>query len=165
MSTIWVSSTTFALVIALGSGMTAGCLARHAERVTVVELEPEVLGAAAAFAAWNHDALHDPRVRGVIDDGRHFLLTSGGARYDVITVDPPPPVETAGSSLLYSLEWYGLIKARLRPGGILQEWLPYGDLATLRARGGLVYSARLSRSNPGPRFFGLERDVLNPPTS
>ncbi len=45
----------------------------------------------------------------------------------MITIDPPPPVEAAGSSLLYSKEFYAIIRRRLRPGGILQQWLPGGD--------------------------------------
>jgi hypothetical protein len=36
-------------------------------------------------------------------------------------------VEAAGSSLLYSEEFYAAARRRLRPGGILQQWLPYGD--------------------------------------
>jgi len=31
-----------------------------------------------------------------------------------------------GSSLLYSEEFYGLLKRHLRPGGILQQWMPDG---------------------------------------
>ncbi|HEV2698277.1 MAG TPA: hypothetical protein VGU90_09820, partial [Terriglobales bacterium] len=49
------------------------------------------------------------------------------AQYDVITIDPPPPVEAAGSSLLYSKEFYATLKPRLRAGGVLQQWLPRGD--------------------------------------
>jgi hypothetical protein len=36
-------------------------------------------------------------------------------------------VEAAGSSLLYSKEFYATVKLRLAPGGILQQWLPTGD--------------------------------------
>ena len=36
-------------------------------------------------------------------------------------------MEAAGSSLLYSREFYSTVKQRLRPGGILQQWLPRGD--------------------------------------
>jgi spermidine synthase len=39
-------------------------------------------------------------------------------------VDPPPPVEAAGSSLLYSKEFLEAVRSRLRPDGVLQEWLP-----------------------------------------
>src|SRR5262249_23639243 len=42
-------------------------------------------------------------------------------------VDPPPPLEAAGSSLLYSEEFYQLAKTRLAPHGILQAWVPGGD--------------------------------------
>jgi spermidine synthase len=36
-------------------------------------------------------------------------------------------VEAAGSSLLYSREFYVLARRRLRPGGILQQWFPGGE--------------------------------------
>jgi spermidine synthase len=121
-----------ALVIALGSGMTAGCLAQHADRVTVVELSPEVAGAAAFFSDWNHGLLEDPRISLRIDDGRHFLLTTE-ASYDVITVDPIHP-SVAGSDALYSREHYALVKQRLRPGGIAAQWLPLYQMPVPIAR-------------------------------
>jgi len=121
-----------ALVIALGSGMTAGCLAQHAEHVTVVELSPEVAGAAAFFSDWNHDLLEDPKISLRIDDGRHFLLTTEGS-YDVITVDPIHP-SVAGSETLYSREHYALVKQRLRPGGIAAQWLPLYQMPVPIAR-------------------------------
>lgn len=61
-----------------------------------------------------------------INDGRSYLERTQ-QQYDVITIDPPPPVESAGSSLLYSRGFYATIKHRLKPGGILQQWLPSGD--------------------------------------
>ena len=68
----------------------------------------------------------------MIDDGRRFLRRTT-KQFDVITLDPPPPVEAAGSSLLYSREFYQLIKPRLAPGGILQQWYPGGDFKTFQA--------------------------------
>ena len=53
--------------------------------------------------------------------------------YDAIIIDPPPPVPTAGSSLLYSQDFYAVAKQRLEPGGILQQWLPEGDDPTQAA--------------------------------
>jgi spermidine synthase len=38
-----------------------------------------------------------------------------------------PPVEAAGSSLLYSKEFYAAVKRHLRHGGIVQQRLTYGD--------------------------------------
>ena len=51
-------------------------------------------------------------------------------KFDVIVVDPPPPVQAAGSSLLFSREFYELARQHLNPGGILQMWFP-GDNETL----------------------------------
>jgi hypothetical protein len=62
----------------------------------------------------------------VIDDGRRFLERTD-EQYDIVTLDPPPPVQAAGTSLLYSTEFYAAIRRRLLPGGILQQWLPTGD--------------------------------------
>jgi hypothetical protein len=64
----------------------------------------------------------------VIDDGRRFMERTP-QKYDAIIIDPPPPVRAAGSSLLYSKEFYAVAKERLQPGGILAQWLPSGDEA------------------------------------
>jgi spermidine synthase len=45
-----------------------------------------------------------PRSHIVVNDGR-FYLERSPATYDVIVLDPPPPVEAAASSLLYSKEF------------------------------------------------------------
>ena len=72
------------------------------------------------------EIMKSPLSNVVIDDGRRYLERTN-QQYDVITIDPPPPVEAAGSSLLYSKEFYTTIKQRLRPDGVLQQWLPEGD--------------------------------------
>ena len=48
-------------------------------------------------------------------------------------VDPPPPVQAAGSSLLYSREFYDVVKQHMKPNAILQAWFPGGDLLTAQA--------------------------------
>ena len=70
--------------------------------------------------------LQSPLARVVIDDGRRYLERSS-EQFDVIAIDPPPPIEAAGSSMLYSKEFYAILNQRLRPDGILQQWLPEGD--------------------------------------
>src|ERR1700680_1356009 len=70
--------------------------------------------------------LRSPLSQVVVDDGRRYLERTSDW-YDVITIDPPPPVEAAGSSLLYSKQFYAAAKKHLRPQGILQQWLPWGD--------------------------------------
>ncbi len=115
-----------ALVICFGTGTSYRSLLSWGISVTASELVPSV---PKMFSYFHPDALQlqsSPRSNIVIDDGRRFLERSS-AHYDVITVDPPPPVQAAGSSLLYTKEFYSIIQRRLAPGGILQQWLPQGD--------------------------------------
>jgi len=111
-----------ALVIGLGSGITAGTVARHAiERVDVVEIEPAVVEA-SRFFTWEHgDVLKDPRVHAVIADGRSFLLTTSN-RYDVIISQPSNPW-IGGLASLFSVEFFQLARERLHPGGIMVQWI------------------------------------------
>jgi spermidine synthase len=48
-------------------------------------------------------------------------------------VDPPPPIEAAGSSLLYSKEFHETVKQHLKPSGIFQTWFPGGEERILQA--------------------------------
>ena len=93
---------------------------------TAVELVPSVPKLFWYYHADGPQLLRSPLSHVVIDDGRRYLERTT-EQYDVIAIDPPPPVEAAGSSLLYSKEFYATVRARLRPGGILQQWLPRGD--------------------------------------
>ncbi|MBI3300391.1 MAG: fused MFS/spermidine synthase [Elusimicrobia bacterium] len=112
------------LAICFGMGTTFRSLLSWGGQVTAVELVPSVRDLFGYFfsdAAQAHDGV---RGRIVVDDGRRFLMRAADS-YDVITIDPPPPIEAAGSSLLYSDEFYEVLKLRLRPDGVLQQWLPY----------------------------------------
>lgn len=121
-----------ALVICFGMGTTYRSLLSWGIHVTAVELVPSVRD---AFDYYFDDAkaiLQNPKGRIVVDDGRRFLARTS-EKFDVITIDPPPPVEAAGSSLLYSEDFYKHVKQHLRPGGILQQWFPGGEGRTLSA--------------------------------
>lgn len=115
-----------ALAICFGMGTTYRSLLSWGIPVTAVELVPSVPKMFPYFHADAVQVLSSPNGHIVIDDGRRYLERTT-EQYDVITIDPPPPVEAAGSSLLYTQEFYRVIRQRLRPGGILQQWLPDGD--------------------------------------
>jgi spermidine synthase len=93
---------------------------------TAVELSRSVTESFGFFFPDFQQVLSDPRVHIVIDDGRRYLVRTN-KKFDVITLDPPPPIETAVSSLLYSEEFYGVARDHLGPGGILQQWFPGGE--------------------------------------
>jgi len=112
-----------ALVIGLGTGITAGALSQYPGLTTRVcaELLPAVVHAASQFHG-NYRAGSDPGLDVRLRDGRRELLASPQT-YDVITLEPPPP-SAAGVVNLYSRDFYQLASKRLAPGGILAQWWP-----------------------------------------
>ncbi|SEF79934.1 fused MFS/spermidine synthase [Bosea lathyri] len=112
-----------ALVIGFGTGITAGALLTYPglERRVVAELLPGVIRAAPQFSG-SFSAASDPRLDIRLRDGRRELLRSED-RYDLITLEPPPP-SAAGVANLYSSDFYALARSRLGEGGIVAQWLP-----------------------------------------
>jgi predicted membrane-bound spermidine synthase len=138
-----------ALVLCFGMGTSFRSAMSWDVPVTVVELVPSVPSLFSYFHADGDRLLRSPNAHVVIDDARRFLERTRES-FDVIVVDPPPPVSAAGSSLLYSTEFYDLALSRLRPGGILQQWLPGGD-DTIRS----AFAQSLRHSFRDVRAFGL----------
>jgi predicted membrane-bound spermidine synthase len=149
------------LVVCLGMGTSLRSLHSWGVPATAVELVPSVPPLVGFFHPDGERLLASPLARIVVDDGRRFLERTQG-RYDVITIDPPPPIEAAGSSLLYSREFYAAARARLRPGGILQQWVPGAEplvLASLaRALSDSFPEVRVFRSLEGWGLHLLARD-------
>jgi spermidine synthase len=116
-----------ALVICFGMGTTYRSLLSWNISATAVELVPSVPSVFWYFHPDGPQLLRSPLSHVVIDDGRRYLERTS-EDYDVITIDPPPPLAAAGSSMLYSTQFYAAIRQHLVPGGILQQWLPYGDV-------------------------------------
>jgi spermidine synthase len=115
-----------ALVVCFGMGTTFRSMLSWNIHTTVVELVPSVPRLFWYFHSDAAQLLSSPLADVEIDDGRRYLERTA-QQYDVITIDPPPPMESAASSLLYSKEFYATIKHRLKPGGIMQQWLPSAD--------------------------------------
>lgn len=114
------------LVICFGMGTSHLSMLSWGIDSTVVELVPSVPKLAGFFHSNAKQSMSSPLSHVVIDDGR-FYLERSSELFDTITIDPPPPVEAAASSLLYSKEFYGIVKQHLRSDGILQQWFPGGD--------------------------------------
>jgi spermidine synthase len=112
------------LVIGCGAGITAGAVSidPRVERETIIEIESLVPRAAAQyFSEPNFNVLHNPRVQVRIEDGRHYLLTTG-ERFDGITVDPLDPW-VKGAANLYTKEFYEVMKQHLNPGGVVTMYI------------------------------------------
>lgn len=111
-----------ALVIGLGSGVTAAAIAAHpsVEHIDILEISPEVVEASRFFREQNRDVLDDPRVRLIMADARNFIL---GCRdsYDVIISQPSNPW-LSGNANLFTVEFMRLLSQRLNPGGVVCQW-------------------------------------------
>ena len=109
-------------VIGLGTGVTAASAARYPVRsIDVVDIEPSSREASGFFSARNRNVLADPRVRLILADGRNALLARPKT-YDVIISDPSD-VWVAGVGHLFTHEFYEIARSRLRPGGVMIQWL------------------------------------------
>ena len=111
------------LVICFGMGTTYRSAVSYGKKVTVVELVKEVVD---AFDYFYKDASGVRAYSGgriVVNDGRNFLKITR-ANFDVITIDPPPPIDAAGVNNLYSKEFIELAKKHLNKGGIMAHWMP-----------------------------------------
>ncbi len=112
------------LVIAFGAGITAGS-ALASEQVAsldVVDLNPDIEDINDFFADVNGDVFHEHRFHFYTDDGRNFLITNS-KQYDVILGDSTHP-RAYDSWILYTEEFYRLVKKRLHPGGVFAQWVP-----------------------------------------
>jgi spermidine synthase len=147
-----------ALDICFGMGTTHRSLLSWGISSTAVELVPSVPSLYGYFHADGPRLLQSSRSHLIVDDGRLYMERTSG-EYDVITIDPPPPVEAAGSSLLYSEEFYATAKRHLRRDGILQQWLPNGEPAIVASVAKALYESfpyvRAFRAMQGPGLHFL----------
>ncbi|MCX7974894.1 MAG: fused MFS/spermidine synthase [Candidatus Aminicenantes bacterium] len=151
------------LVIGCGAGITAGTFLLYpgVERVVICEIEPAVWHKVVPFFRQeNYNLDQDSRVDLIIEDARHFLLTSK-EKFDLISSDPVHPW-LKGSALLYTQEYFEMIKEKLNPGGLFTQWVPLyeSDEATVKsmlATFNQVFPDGLIWSND---FMGIDYDFV-----
>jgi spermidine synthase len=108
------------LVIGCGAGVTAGAVSIDpaVEHETIAEIEPLVPEVVSTyFAEHNFDVVRNPKVRVQLDDARHYLLTTD-EKFDAITSDPLDPW-VKGAAMLYTREFFEIVKSHLNPGGVV----------------------------------------------
>jgi spermidine synthase len=114
------------LVVCFGMGTTVRSATRFPivpERIDAVDIVPHVFDCFPYFHPDAAAVAAHPSVRFYAEDGRNFLLVRD-RRYDVITIDPAPPIFSAGTVNLYSREFLELCKSRIHKDGVVCLWLP-----------------------------------------
>jgi spermidine synthase len=108
------------LVIGCGAGVTAGAVSidPYLEHETIAEIEPLVPKVVSEyFAEHNFNVIKNPKVHVQLDDARHYLMTTN-EKFDAITSDPLDPW-VKGAAMLYTREFFEIVKSHLNPGGVV----------------------------------------------
>ena len=118
-----------ALVIGYGTGASTRVMHDAGfAHLDVVDLSADVFRLADRwFAAVNGGVTGRPRVRTHVTDGRNFLLLTE-RRYDIVSLEVSS-IWFAGAASLYNREFYGLVREKLAPGGVLQQWVQLHHLS------------------------------------
>ena len=108
---------------------------RSVERAVMIDLDREVVELCRTYLPRHHQgSFDDPRVELLHQDAREYLANSRET-FDVMVMDLVDPLEGGTAYLLYTTEYYDIIKARLGPQGVMvtqsgpsgllsyQEWL------------------------------------------
>jgi spermidine synthase len=120
LTTIIPKSPKKVLVIGCGAGVTAGAVSidPYLEHETIAEIEPLVPKVVSTyFAEHNFNVIANPKVHVELDDARHYLMTTK-EKFDAITSDPLDPW-VKGAAMLYTREFFEIVKSHLNPGGVV----------------------------------------------
>ena len=113
-----------ALVVGFGMGLTSHSITQHGVRVDAVELSSGVISAAQKyFTHINENVFESPQFNYRLNDGRnHILMTK--TKYDMISTGIIHPLVSAGSSNIYTADFYRLCRRILSEDGIMCQWVP-----------------------------------------
>ncbi|KAL0114740.1 hypothetical protein PUN28_011801 [Cardiocondyla obscurior] len=106
------------LIVGGGDGGVAREVAKHpdVEHVTLVDIDNRVIEVCRQYLPRLSLGLNNPKVNISVGDGFEFLRNHRG-EYDVIITDSSDPVGPAEN--LFKQSYYELLKAALKPGGII----------------------------------------------
>jgi spermidine synthase len=117
------------LMICFGGGIASGATTQLPEvkNLTIVDLESGVVEAAKLLSKDNNNLLSNPKAHVVIDDGRNYIMTSS-KKWPVIISDSTHP-KSGDSWVLYTQEFYRLVREHLTNDGVFVEWVPLHNLS------------------------------------
>jgi len=109
------------LILGGGEGATLREVLRYRslEEAVMVDLDEKVIEACRTYLPeMSMDSFNDPRSKLIISDARKYLEKAEDT-YDAIVIDLVDPMEGGAAQLLYTEEFYRLVKKHLNPGGIM----------------------------------------------
>jgi spermidine synthase len=155
------------MVIGLGSGVTLGSVLTHqVKKVDALELEAAVVRGSRFFDHHSGAPLRDPRVALVVNDARNDLLVRDHL-YDVIISEPSNPW-IPGAASLFTKDFFEIARRRLRPDGILCQWIQLYEMwpedfqAILRSFQEVFPAIQIWRVGADAILLGGPRDIPLP---
>ena len=112
-----------AAVIGLGTGTTAGILARahDLKQVSILEISPKVIQGIRQQKSYPLNPLFMKKAKIVQTDAFKFF-TRSQQKYDIIVAEPSNPW-VAGVENLYTIEFYKMVSDSLSSQGIFSQWM------------------------------------------
>jgi hypothetical protein len=138
-------------------------LAEGARAVTAVEANPLIVEAVRAQAEWAGNLYDDPRVTGVVEEGRAYARRAQ-ERYDVVLLSLTAPQHTVTSGAYsltedyhYTVQAFTDYLARLDDGGLLvvTRWLQVPPSEAIRAFALAVEAVARTGGNPETSIAAL----------
>jgi len=113
------------LVIGGSPGILKELLKYQVDQIDFIELDPRILDFSLGLLNTREDenAVKDPRIHIVIQDGRRFIKSSKKQIYDLIILNLPQP-STASINRFYTTEFFREAQSVLRKDGILTMHIP-----------------------------------------
>lgn len=109
------------LIMGGGEGATLREVLRHpsVEQAIMVDIDRELVELCERLLPeWSHGCFKDPRAQLHYGDARAFVEQSPEGSYDVIISDLTEPIEGGPSVMLFTVEFYEQLAARLTPEGL-----------------------------------------------
>ena len=113
-----------ALVVGFGMGLTSHSITQHGVKIDAIEISEGVIKAARNyFTIVNKNVFEHSLFNCQINDGRNYILMTE-KRYDMISTGIIHPLVSAGSSNIYTENFYQLCKRILTDDGVMCQWVP-----------------------------------------
>lgn len=116
-----------------GEGATLREVLAHGtvKRAVMVDIDEEVVGLCRRFLpSWHKNSFDDPRTELHFADARKYLEESK-EKFDVIIIDLVDPLEGGPARLLYTKEFYEIVKEKLEQNGIMSVQAESTEMTSL----------------------------------
>ncbi|MCJ7576348.1 MAG: polyamine aminopropyltransferase [Dehalococcoidia bacterium] len=146
-----------------GEGATLREVLAHktVKKAVMVDIDEEVVELCRRFLpSWHRKAFDDPRAELHFADARKYLEESSD-EFDVIIIDLVDPLEQGPARLLYTREFYQIVRQRLGHAGIMSvqaepsEWRNLDNFTAIANTLRNVFSIACPYQVHIPSFFGL----------